>query len=184
MKATYISFDNTWRQRLLGRGSWRERLASAVTLLIALSLLGGATWQHHVLVLEQERLIVAVEQARAPVTRPVPRPSRPITPAESFRQMDAATARLNVPWSDVLDAIERSTTQRVALLTLEPDARTGSVALTAEARTLDDLLNYAEALGQDPAVASVRLGQHDQRAQEPGQPLRLTLSISPVRWRQ
>jgi Tfp pilus assembly protein PilN len=96
------------------------------------------------------------------------------------------TARLNVPWSDVLDAIERSTTQKVALLALEPDARTGSVALTAEARSLDDLLSYVEGLGQDAAVASVRMGQHDLRAQDPGHPVRMTLSLSigPVPLRQ
>jgi hypothetical protein len=72
----------------------------------------------------------------------------------------------------------------VALLTIEPDARTGNVALTAEARSLDDLLAYAEALGQDAAIASVNMSQHDLRAQEPGQPVRMILSINPRPLRQ
>jgi Tfp pilus assembly protein PilN len=184
MKPLRISFANTWSQRLLGRGSRWERNSFVVALLIALAALVWVAWERHVLGLEQARLKTALDQAQAPSTRPVPRPSQPATPAEALRQMDAVTARLNVPWSDVLDAIERSTTQKVALLTLEPDARTGSVSLTTEARSLDDLLNYAEALGQDAAVASVRMGQHDLREQEPGQPVRMTLSISPVPLRQ
>jgi len=184
MKPPRIAFNNTWIDRLLGRGPSWERACFVMILLIAVSALGWAARQRQVLGLEQERLQAALDQAQAPVARPVPRASRPVTPPETLRQMDAVTARLNVPWSDVLDAIERSTTQRVALLTLEPDARTGNVALTAEARSLDDLLNYAEALGQDAAVASVRMGQHDLRAQEPGQPVRMTLSISPVPLRQ
>lgn len=180
MKPARMSFENAWWHRLLGRGSRWERTGLVMALLVGLSALGWMVWQRHVLGLEQERLQAALDQAQAPVARPSPRPLPPATPAETLRQMDAVTARLNVPWSDVLDAIERSTTQKVALLTLEPDARTGSVALTAEARSLDDLLSYAEALGQDAAVASVRMGQHDLRAQEPGQPVRMTLSISPV----
>jgi transcriptional regulator with XRE-family HTH domain len=138
----------------------------------------------HALGLTQERLQAELDQARASVARPAQRTTRPIISAEALRQMDAVAARLNVPWSDVLDAIERSTTQRVALLTLEPDAGTGNVALTAEARSLDELLNYAEVLGEDAAVASVRLGQHDLRPQEPGQPVRMTLSIAPVPFAQ
>lgn len=184
MKPVRISFANTWSQSLLGRGSLWERTSLVVMIVVALSALGWVVWQGHVLEHQQERLQAALDRAQAPFSRPVQRPSPPATPAETLRQMDAVTARLNGPWSDVLDAIERSTTQRVALLTLEPDARTDSVALTAEARSLDDLLNYAETLGQDAAVASVRMVQHDLRAEEPGQPVRMTLSISPVPLRQ
>lgn len=180
MKAARISFEDTWMQRLLGRGARWERTGLVMALLFALCALGWTVWQSHMLGLEQKRLEAALDLAQAPVARPRPDPLPPATPAETLRQMDAVTARLNVPWSDVLDAIERSTTQKVALLTLEPDARTGSVALTAEARSLDDLLNYAEALGKDVAIATVRMGQHDLRAQEPGQPVRMSLSISPV----
>jgi len=184
VKPVRVTFDDTWSHRLLGRGSKRERFGLFVIFLAALSALCSVAWQRHVLGLEQAQLQAALDEASTHVARPVPRPSRPAMPAETLRQVDAVTARLNVPWSDVLDAIERCTTQKVALLTLEPDARTGSVALTAEARSLDDLLNYAEALGQDAAIAAVRMGQHDLRAQEPGQPVRMTLSISPVPLRQ
>jgi len=184
VKPARITFDSTWSHRLLGRGSGRERVGLSLILLAALSALGYVAWQRHALGLEQIQLQAAIDQFQSEVTRPAPRPSRPTTSAETLRQMDAVTARLNVPWSDVLDAIERRSTQKVALLTLEPDARSGSVALTAEARSLDDLLAYAEALGQDAAVASVRMGQHDLRTQEPGQPVRMTLSIAPVPLRQ
>ena len=135
MKPVRISFANTWSQRLIGRGSRLERTSLVAALLVALSAVGWVVWQGNVLGLEQTRLQAALDRAQVPFARPVLRPAPPATPAETLRQMDAVTARLNVPWSDVLDAIERSTTQKVALLTLEPDARTGSVALTAEARS-------------------------------------------------
>lgn len=184
MKPVHISFANTWWQGLLGRGPRWERNCIVIFMLAALCALSWMVWQLHVLGLEQARLQAAIDQAQAPLARAVAHTTALAMPAEALRQMDATTARLNVPWSDVLDAIERSTTQKVALLTLEPDARTGSVALTAEARSLVDLLNYAEALGNDAAVASVRLGQHEVQAREPGQPARMTLSISPVPLRQ
>lgn len=184
MKPPLISFDDTWWQRVLGRGSRWERTGLGMTLLLAFALLGWVAWQGHVLRLEQQRLLASLLQAQAPASRPAPAPARPPLATETLRQMNAVTARLNVPWSDVLDAIERSTPKQVALLALEPDARTGSVALTVEAQSLDDLLTYAEMLGQDTAVASARMGQHDLRLQEPGQPVRMTLSINPVPLRQ
>ncbi len=185
MKPDRIRFGKTrWWHRLLGRGTRWEQTGLAMALLLSASLLAWLAWHLQELEQQRERLQLALDQARAPVTRPAPRPLGLVIPAEALRQMDAVTARLNVPWSDVLDVIERSATPKVALLALEPDARAGSINLTAEARSLEDLLAYAEALGQDTAVASVDLGQHDLRAQEPGQPVRMTLSISPTPFRQ
>lgn len=184
MKPPRITFDSTWRRRLLGRGSSWERAIFVLALVLASTALGGVAWQAHTLDLEQTRLRAAVLQAQVVVARPAPRPVQTSTPLETLRQMDRVTGRLNVPWTDLFDAIERTASQKVALLTLEPDARTGSIALTAEARSLDDLLSYAEALGQDPAVAVVRMAQHDLRAQEPGQPVRMILSVSPNQLRQ
>lgn len=183
MNKVLIRFGNPWWQRVLGLGSRAERIGLAMSLAMASAALGWVAWERHALTLQLSQAQSAVERAKASavsVTRPAARTAGPSTPADTLRQMDAAVGRLNVPWSAVLDAIERSTTQAVALLALEPDARTGSVGLTVEARTLDELLLYAQALGQDPAVASVRMGQHDQRTQEPGQPVRMTLSISPT----
>ena len=172
MKPPRISFEDTWQHRVLGLGTSREQAAIIFTVMVGFAAVGAAAWQTRVLGSEQERLQAAIERAQFPVVRRAPRHARPVTSAPILQQMDATTARLNVPWSAVLDAIERCTTDDVALLTLETDSRTGSVALTAEARSLEDLLTYAEALGKDAAIASVRINQHDVRVQEPEQPVR------------
>lgn len=183
MKTVVVDFGGRWWHHLLGRGSRWERTGLLVLLAFAAAALGGVAWQRQVLADEQAQVQAQLARARAAaaaVDRPVVRPPAVQTPADTLRQMDAAVGRLNVPWSAVFDAIERNAQQPVALLALEPDARAGTVGLTVEARSLDDLLRYAHALGQDAAMASVRLGQHDQRLQEPGQPVRMTLSINPV----
>jgi Tfp pilus assembly protein PilN len=154
-------------------------LLTGLVLLAALLALGAVAWCTFRMALEQQALETEISRVQGRADRvPRPIPKRAMS-AELLRQIDATTARLNTPWSDVLNAIERNASDKVALLTLEPDANTGTVALTAEGSSLENLLAYAEALGSDPVVASVRMAQHELRVQDAGQPVRLTLSVSP-----
>ena len=178
-----LPFEALPWQRLLGRGAgWQRTLAGAVLLASAV-VLALAAWQ--AVQAQRQRATLLNDWAQRSKVRPpaplsAPRAATQAPSAEALRQLDMATARLNMPWPVLFNAVERRTVRGVALLALEPDARAGLVQLTAEARTLDELLAYAEALGRDRAFSSVRLGQHEQRGQEPGQPVRMTLVAVPA----
>jgi Tfp pilus assembly protein PilN len=83
--------------------------------------------------------------------------------------------QLNTPWSALLDALESSLPDGVALVSIEPDAAQGSVRLQVEAKTLDALLAYAASLNAVHPFQSVALVKHETNEQDPTRPLRLSL---------
>ncbi|OGB21139.1 MAG: hypothetical protein A3I66_10125 [Burkholderiales bacterium RIFCSPLOWO2_02_FULL_57_36] len=86
--------------------------------------------------------------------------------------VNGAINQLNLPWRDVLDAIEAATPPAIALLALEPDAKKHLLKGMAEAKTSDDMIAYIESLKQQAFFASVALTKHEINAQDPNQPLR------------
>jgi len=177
MKRPRIRFSGLPGPRLTDDGRRFAGVASLAFLLLAGVAVGWATWSLHGVRLERQQIQNALAHGQQRQRAPSPRAGEATTPPDAAKHMDAVTMRLNVAWSELLDAIERNTSPKVAILSLEPDAMSGSVALTAEARSLDDLLAYAEALRQDGAFAAVQLGQHDSQVQEPDRPVRMSLSI-------
>lgn len=94
------------------------------------------------------------------------------------RQAWGQVARqLNTPWAFLLDALEAGTPADVALVSIEPDARVGSVRLQAEAKSLDTLLAYAKDLGALPLFDSVILIKHETNEQDGNKPVRLGLDL-------
>ena len=86
---------------------------------------------------------------------------------------------LQVPWSDMLAALEAVQARDVALLGVEPSALRHNIRITAEAKSLDAMLNYVDALHGD-AFSDVTLMSHQVEAQTPGTPVRFVVQ---ARWR-
>jgi Tfp pilus assembly protein PilN len=91
-----------------------------------------------------------------------------------------AIAQLNVPWRDVLDAVEGATPANIGLLALEPDARRNVVRGMAEARTSGDMIAYIEALRKQGYFDVVILTRHEVNELDPNKPLRFQFE---ARWR-
>lgn len=157
MKPPRVVFRPDAAARLLGSGRpWARTLYAAVLIAAAL-LCAAAGFEATARRAELRALRVAPVPA-TPLRAAVPRLS-----AEVLHELDATTARLNVRWPEVFAAVERRTPHEVTLRALAPDARSGTVAVAAEAASIDVLLAYAEGLALDPAVASVEVRQHETR---------------------
>jgi Tfp pilus assembly protein PilN len=98
-------------------------------------------------------------------------PKAPI-PEQQAHAVNAAIAQLNLPWRDVLDAVEAATPATIALVTLDPDAKKGIVKGTAEAKTGEAMIAYIEELKRQPFFRFVALTKHEVNAQDPNHPLR------------
>jgi hypothetical protein len=121
----------------------------------------------------------SMESANRTVPRtPEPRQLR-ADPLELARmQFVRLTSRnLAAPWADLLAALENAPSN-VALLAVEPSAAKRSVALTAEAASLDDMIKYLQALQGDSRLANVVLVSHQVELQAPGTPVRFQLRAS------
>ena len=101
------------------------------------------------------------------------------TPAE-FAHAQEIIARIAIPWGDLFQAIETVKVERVALLALEPDPKTGVLLLRGEAGDLPALLTYIARLAQASQLHEVYLLRHEiSRDGNPQRPVAFTIS---ARW--
>ena len=103
-----------------------------------------------------------------------------LTPSRvhASRSATSIAERLTVPWSELFEALEASSTNAVALLALEPDVSKRSIRITAEAKDKTDMLAYVHRLNEDPRLLNVYLMDHQLQAQTPGEPVRFSLQAS------
>lgn len=149
-------------------------------LLIAILMLGGGLcltglWHIHSLMTASSALSESLQRAESSVR---PTPSSPKTSAISKAQADAvnsAVHQLNVPWGDILDALEQATPQHVALLGIEPDSSRQLIRITGEAKTTDTMLAYLDRLNRSTFFVAASLTQHATNEQDPQKPLRFTV---------
>ena len=98
-------------------------------------------------------------------------------------EMDLAReiiARIAIPWDDLFKSVETVKIDRVALLALEPDPKTGKLQLRGEAADLSALLTYVARLGRSEQLHDVYLLQHEIKpGMNPSYPVAFTIN---ARW--
>ncbi len=161
MKRIAIDFaPRGWRGEL-ARAGWRWQWMTCALLVAALAAGAAAT----VAEAESERRRAAAQAASAAVAaRAAPRIA-----AEAATRIDrglalavnAVVMQLNVPWDEILDAVERATPRRIALLSLAPDPGRQLLAISAEAPGVDGMLNYVSRLRDSGFFNTVALVSQD-----------------------
>ena len=113
-----------------------------------------------------------------PQARPQPKEGR--DPREAARNLASrqVSASLHSPWADLLEAIEATPKDSVALLSIEPSAVKRTVRITAEAGTSQAMLAHLKTLQSDARLADVSLISHERRTQVPGAPWRYQIQGS------
>jgi hypothetical protein len=101
--------------------------------------------------------------------------------AAQAQAINAAIASLNLPWRELFDAVKSASTPSVALLALEPDAARRTLKVTAEAKALDDMVDFRDRLARHEFFTMVLLLDHERQVQEPQHPVRFAIE---VRWRE
>ncbi|TKC86309.1 PilN domain-containing protein [Trinickia terrae] len=98
----------------------------------------------------------AAAAARAPETA-----TREPIDAKQAAAVNAAVARLNLPWDDILNALEAATPSQVAVLSITPEAGSALIRIEAEGNNSEDMIAYLKALGRQPLFARVYLVKHE-----------------------
>jgi hypothetical protein len=165
---------------LLGRrSSPAVRAAAATALVLALALLIGVCvnlWRTESRTAAHRQLAESLRASVSP-RAVAPRAGNERAEQEQLRAWNQVARQLNTPWGTLLTSLEQATPEDVALVSVEPDAHKGSVRLQAEARTLEALLAYAQALRAVPAFADVVPLKHETNELDPLRPVRLSLEI-------
>lgn len=160
----------------------QERAVSAAhaALVVAVAAMGAAAWNYGatraelVRVHEDIRLATAAGQRREPAT------AAAAVPPDRVRAINVAVVQLNLPWSELFEAVESVMPAQVALIALEPNGRMRMLILQAEAKTAEHMIEFVDRLKSVPIFENVVLTRHEIRAQDPNRPYRFSIE---VRWR-
>lgn len=83
--------------------------------------------------------------------------------------------QLTLPWGELFQAIESSSSKQVALLAMEPDAEKHLVKISGEAKDIAAMLGYIKTLAAQEVFDSVYLQSHQTQQQDPEKPVRFVL---------
>jgi len=161
MKRIDIDFSARGWHSVFARSGWTE-LALFMSLLLAV-VIGGVvvdTENQHAKVAEG-RLHTSVGQTGQRVTTVAP-VGEVVTP-KTAAAANEVVRQLNLPWNDLLAAIERDTPRRILLLAIEPDAARHVLRLEAEAPTPEAMLDYVAKLHTDSFFSAVSMVRHETK---------------------
>jgi hypothetical protein len=164
------------------RNAWRSSAAIGWAVL-AIGLISAAMAVNAALrvqdeVTDFEARVARLERKPTPTVRGNLSTQESDRLAEEIALADGIAGRLTFPWQDLLQAIEAVTSNRVALLSLQPDVSKNLVRITAECKTTGDMLAYVRAVNRDKRLADAHVISHEVATTVPGTPIRFTLQAS------
>jgi len=167
------SFRSVWFSTPL----WIFALAAVGIGLILFS------WYTAYVISEQSQVladtVVRLEKKQKAAQQPIAKAV--VIPQARALMINAAIQQLNLPWSDLFDAIEAATPANIALIAIEPDAKKHLIKGTAEALNSDDMLAYVEQLKKQPLFVNVVLIKHEVNQQDQYKPYRFEFT---AQWAQ
>ena len=178
MKSLVIDFAPPSLARTLRRIGAITWLMTGVGLLACLSMAvkGYVLLEAHAA--NQDAFAKAVAQQRSR-SRSAPVPQKKNTSAAEAVAVNAAIGQLNIPWRDLLDAIEHATPSDNALLSLEPDAAKHRLKVSAEAKDSAAMIGYIGSLRQQTFFQDIDLLHHEIIETDVHKPLRFQFE---ARW--
>jgi hypothetical protein len=149
----------------------RSRWAGRVLLAVALGIAGDMAFTY-------TQLDTAVKANEAVVARAHPhKPVRSVSTEEVALARDTVD-RLGLPWSKLFSALEGAASDRVALLAIEPDTKTGTVKITGDSKDYLAALTYVLNLSQSDALSNVQLVRHEVKQNDPQHPVAFSISAA------
>lgn len=151
-----------------------QRFSFMSVVLFALAcVMTFLVWQYYTQ-LQTEYEAVSASVA---VTKPANEVTETIVPLteKELKNVRNTVADLSTPWGQLLSGLEAIRMKHVALLLLEPNKQKSRVTLTGQAKNVDAMLQYVEAVAALPMLSDVYLQNHMIEMNQPGSPVSFTL---------
>jgi hypothetical protein len=149
--------------RSRGKAPWAGWALLALAALFVLDL-GQGYHEARTAQAEAEARLARVTRT-ADSGRPGARP-RAATPEEIAAARDTYH-RLAMPWDRLFGALEAAATDRVILVAIEPDAKSGTVTISGEGKDYPAVLDYIVRLREAPTLSGAHLVKHEARQNGP-----------------
>lgn len=127
---------------------------------------------------------VSLRQVQAQLvenTKRYPPAKKIMIPEAQALAINNAILQLNLPWSEVFDALEEATPATIGLLSVEPDAKKHLIKGMAEAKSSGEMIAYIELLKKQSFFDSVVLTKHEINEQDANKPLRFLFE---AKWKE
>jgi len=147
----------------------RSRWAGRVLLAVGLGIAGDMAFTY-------AQLDTAVKANEAMVARAHPHKPVPTVSTEDVALARDTVERLGLPWSKLFSALEAAANDRVALLAIEPDTKTGTVKISGDSKDYLAALTYVLNLSQSDALSNVQLVRHEVKQADPQHPVAFSIS--------
>ena len=95
--------------------------------------------------------------------------------AEKKLQIQTIVTALTMPWSKLLQAIERADSKDIALLNLVPNTKSQQMILSGEGKDLQTVLGYVNQLQAQPILEKVYLQKHTIDSSNVSKPVKFTI---------
>jgi len=86
--------------------------------------------------------------------------------------------RISMPWGDLFNALESTPTDKVALLAIEPDPKSGTVLISGDGKDYVATIDYVSKLGRAKTLSHVHLIKYELRQNDPQQPVAFSIMAS------
>jgi len=149
----------------------RSRWAGRVLLACALGVVGD-------MALTYVQLAREVKCNEAIVARAQPRRHMAAASPEELTAARETVARLALPWPKLFAALESAASDQVALLGIEPDAKSGTVKISGDSKDYLAALGYVLNLSQAEALSHVQLVRHEVKQNDPQHPVAFSVSAA------
>jgi Tfp pilus assembly protein PilN len=148
----------------------------ASVLILALAVAGGMVLRYR----DVQHELAAVDAAQG-LLNADRRPQRAVSKGqldEEARIIDATVRQLNIPWAQMIEAVETASSSEVTVLQLQPETQQRSLRLTAEAKNREAMLRYVRRLGETRALSGVHLVNHHVQVEDPSRPIQFGVQAS------
>jgi Tfp pilus assembly protein PilN len=98
--------------------------------------------------------------------------------AEIIKFSNRAIHQLNLPWDILFTQLEAAKSDGVALLGIEPNAKSNAIKVEGEAKDYAAMIKYVRSLSEQGILQGVYLTEHKMDDQNPDKPVHFTLEAS------
>lgn len=147
-------------------------------VLLAIAVLAAAKQADVFSTVEHE---VAQSQARLERLEAREHPAKAALPESTVKEIRRANEvieQIALPWDRLFRAVESAAGEKVGLLGITPDQKSGTVEVGGEAADLNAMFDYVKRLQRQPSLTRVYLLNHKLNDQDPQHPIRFTVTAS------
>ena len=102
----------------------------------------------------------------------------PESTIREIRRANDVIEQIALPWDRLFRAVESAAGEKVGLLGITPDPKSGTVEVGGEAADLNAMFDYVKRLQRQPSLTRVYLLNHKLNDQDPQHPIRFTVTAS------